>query len=117
LGADAIATPDEAETGHWRGVVTLISTAWVGERGVSWARSANEVTERGRECGVRNRGQARERLPENARRGHVHDDERERGGGYRVVGEADKRAPLPNDRGRDKRVRARADGWQGGPIQ
>jgi hypothetical protein len=56
-------------------------------------------------------------VPETARRGHVHADERESGGGYRVVGEADKRAPLPNDRGRDKRVRARADGWQGGPIQ
>jgi hypothetical protein len=33
LGADVIATPDEAETRHWRGVATLISTTWVGERG------------------------------------------------------------------------------------
>jgi hypothetical protein len=32
------------------------------------------------------------------------------GGGYSVVGEADKQAPLPIDRGRDRQVRARAYG-------
>jgi hypothetical protein len=44
-GADATATPDEAETGHWRGAVTITARAWwssarcdggqarVGERG------------------------------------------------------------------------------------
>jgi hypothetical protein len=34
---------------------------------VSWARSANEVVERGRERGRGNTGRVRERLPENAR--------------------------------------------------
>jgi hypothetical protein len=52
-------------------------------------------------------------LLENKRRGHVHDGVRERGGGYRVVGEADERDPLPIDHGRDGRVRARDCGWQG----
>jgi hypothetical protein len=99
-GTDATATPDEAETGHWRGAIAVMSMAQV----------------RQRESRERNRGQARGRLLENACRGRVHDGVRERGGGYMVVGKADERGPLHIDCRRDGRMQARGCGWQGGPT-
>jgi hypothetical protein len=67
-GMDATATSNEAEIGHWRGVVAMASTARArrssgmgGREGVSWPQSANEVGVQGR-----NRDQARGRLPGNA---------------------------------------------------
>jgi hypothetical protein len=71
--------------------------------------------ERGRES-EGNRGRVRGRLPEDARHGRVHDGERERGGGYGVVGEADEWSPLTGYRGSEGRVRARGWGWQAGPT-
>ena len=58
----------------------------------------------------------RGQLPEDARHGRVHDGERERGGGYGVVGEADEWSPLTGYRRSEGRVRARGWGWQAGPT-
>jgi hypothetical protein len=63
----------------------------------------------------RNRGQARGRLLENMRHDRVHDGVDERGGGYKVVGEADERGSLPIERGHEGWVRVRGCDWQGRP--